>query len=167
MALDLVLGETKFYFSIDGAMSNRENRKDIEALNYWVLVSVTVRNQFFDYKNLRDESLEYLDLLIIRDSFSKLLNDEIEKPETIAFIEPYYEFTLNPKLDLRTIGHTCAEGYEIQDISVDFIINLHDSNAAFNGQKYILPCDREEIIAWRDYLNEAIIEFDARNNSSK
>lgn len=153
-------GETKFVFRVDKiGNNNTENYKD---LDYWVVVTVEVNNRFFKYSD-HGESLEYGDLIYIRDSFEKLLSDRLSEKTELSFIEPDFEFVLFPKFDLRTVpGAWCKEGHEIQDISVDFIINLTESNHAYSGEQYILPLNRQEITKWRDYLNDAIVEFDAR-----
>ena len=161
MGLSINSGETKIVFSVDEIGNN--NTDNYSDLDYWMIITVSVKNRVINYFH-HNETLEYGDLVWIRDSFNKLLTGQITENTKLSFIEPDFEFELFPKIDLRTIpGYWCAEGHEIQDISTDFIINLTNSKGSYSGERYILPMNRKKIIAWRDYLNEAILEFDARN----
>ena len=146
--LELNFDETFFRFSIDGKGSGD-----------WVIVSVTVKNRFFDYQNIRDESLEFHDLIKICNHFNMLLNDEIEEPWEFSFTEPFYEFRMLPKRYFQF--------FDDAEAMAEFTINLDNIKNYFNGQKYVLLFGEDEIIAWRDYLNKMIVEFGVGSDSIK
>ena len=161
MGLILDDGGTKLRFSVDSIGNN--NVDDYSKLDYWMVISVSVNNKFFNYR-YRGETLQYADLISIRNTLNTLLENRLKQKEKLDFIEPDLEFMLYPQLDLRTIpGTWCKEGYEIQDISVDFKINLPDNERGYSGEYHVVPLLRDEIVIWRDYLDQAIKDFDARN----
>ncbi|MDP4120136.1 MAG: hypothetical protein Q8876_03655 [Bacillota bacterium] len=153
MQLILDSSDTKVTFSVDGIGNN--NTDDYNDLDYWMIITASVKSRFFNYFH-NDESLEYQDLIMIRDNFRKLLFDQIGEKTELKFIEPDFEFVLYPEKNLSS-----TYGTE-DDISVDLIINLTDTDLAYNGDRYIYPLSKQDIKAWCEYLDEVIVTFNAK-----
>ena len=136
-------GGTTLRFYVDRIGNN--NADDYSKLDYWVIVSISVSSPFFNYSN-RGESLQYAELISMRDAFNLFLENRLTQEKHLDFIEPEYEFVLHPKHDET---NPC----------VDFKIN---EVGGYGGQ-YVLSLFRKEIVIWRDYLDKAIKNFDARN----
>ena len=160
MGLIIGSGETKLSFSVEKIGNN--NTEDYNDLDYWLIIKADVENRFFNYHH-DEETLEYQDLIRIRDNFDSLLKGDINERTEIGFIEPDFEFILYPPIKFSELDKPLEIWRISEEACADFVINLTESNYAYNGERYIYPLDINEIIAWRDYLNEAIIEFNARN----
>jgi hypothetical protein len=154
-------GETIFKFNIIRIGNN--NTHDYKDLDYWLIIEASVENRIFNYYH-QNETLEYQDIILIRDSFNKLLSGETREQIEIGFTEPDFEFLLYPAISFSELKKPLEIWRTDEDICADFIINLTESDGAYNGERYIFPLNRKDITIWRDYLNEAIITFDAREN---
>lgn len=95
--------------------------------------------------------IEYL-----KQELEKLLNDEMKEMERISFMEPDIVFTLYPKVDIRTLENVIyvREGCEIQDIYIEFEINVIDEKHMYNQQSYKITLVRNQIIKLYNYLKE-------------
>ena len=160
MGLIIESGETKLIFSVERIGNN--NTKDYNDLDYWLIIKADVENRFFNYHH-NEETLEYRDLITIRDSFDSLLKGDINERTEIGFIEPDFEFVLYPPVRFSELDKPLEIWRTSEEACADFVIYLTESDFSYNGERYIYPLVKNEIIAWRDYLNEAIIEFNARN----
>ena len=151
--VDLTFGQTKVKFCIKGLGNGlcSDEGKD----SCWCLIDILIKNRWFDYWKSEDEIIDYGELISLRDALQALLNDEIDKDTIIEFIEPDLEFHLHPKYDRRESSVYVKEGYEIQDISADLVINLFDSDG-YNGESYKYPLDRREIEILKTHIDNSI-----------
>jgi hypothetical protein len=147
------MGNTKFSFYISGLGNGLLGDCIHEC---WCVVGISIKNRFFNYKE-HNEILGFGEVQCLRDSLDSLLRDEITEDVVLSFVEPDIEFKLNTALDLRTLKNVLyvKEGYGIQDISVDLVLNLTG-----NGDYYILPFSRREIELLLACLNKVIPQLE-------
>jgi len=151
-------GETTLKFSVDGIGSNNTN--DYSDLDYWLNITVCIESRNFDYF-YSGETLEYGELIQIREYFKILLAERLLDQTDVLFTEPDFEFILYPSVKPSDLGKPLGIWRLDEDICVDFVINLTDSDGSYNGSRFVIPFDRDMITAWVEYLDEAIDEFDA------
>ena len=178
MGLLLNKGETELRFSVDKkGFTNHEDCNDFSCNDFWVVTSVSVKNRHFCY-SLTDSVFVYNDLIYIRDNFIKLLAGQIHEKEEIGFIEPDYSFIFYPPLKYteKLVNYngeerickeypalTPSEQWRVgenKDIVCEFIIALTTTSNVYPGDRYVILLHEEDIVAWRDYLNDMIDKFD-------
>ena len=123
----------------------------------WANLIVKVKNRNFNY--LRNaELMTSAEVERLLNGLQKLLNDELKEKEGIGFYEPDLEFDLYPKMNLWDTGNYAyiKKGHEIQDIYVEFTINLTDREGTYTGQKYVIILDREEIEKIVKYMKKIV-----------
>lgn len=123
----------------------------------WANLIVKVKNKNFNY--LRNaELMTSAEVERLLNGLQKLLNDELKEKEVIGFYEPDLEFDLYPRMNLWDTGDYSyiKEGYEIQDIYVEFTINLTDREGTYTGQKYVMIFDRENIEKIVEYMKKIV-----------
>lgn len=123
----------------------------------WANIIVKVKNRNFNY--LRNaELMTSAEVERLLNGLQKLLNDELKEKEGIGFYEPDLEFDLYPRMNLWDTGDYAyiKEGHEIQDIHVEFTINLTDSEGTYTGQKYVMIFDRENIEKIVEYMKKVM-----------
>lgn len=123
----------------------------------WANLIVKVKKKNFNY--LRNaELMTSAEVERLLNGLQKLLNDELKEKEGIGFYEPDLEFDLYPRMNLWDTGDYSyiKEGYEIQDIYVEFTINLTDREGTYTGQKYVMIFDRENIEKIVEYMKKIV-----------
>lgn len=109
----------------------------------WVKMIVKIKNKNFNYLE-NSELMTSAEVERLLNGLQKLLNDELKEKEEIGFYEPDLEFDLYPKGDTENYDYI-EDGYRMQDIYVEFTVNLTDKEGIYTGQKYVMIFDREEI----------------------
>ncbi len=96
-------------------------------------------------------------------SLHKLLNDEIPERKIVDFIEPDFEFTLQPKRDLRQDPQYSyvAEGHEWADIYADWTVKFWNDGLTDNFLSVTLG--REDIEVLAIYLDLVIGKISANS----
>ena len=178
MGLLLNKGETELKFSVDKiGNTNHKDYNNFSDNDFWVITSVSVKNRHLCY-DLVDEVLEYSDLIYIRDNFIKLLEGQIHEKKEIGFTESDYSFIFYPPLKYteKLVNYngeeriykeypalTPSEQWRVgenKDIICEFIIALTSTSGAYPGDRYVVLLYEDDIVAWRDYLNDMIDKFD-------
>ena len=161
--LQLDIGGTSFLFELVEIGSC--NTKDYTDLDYWLVIKVEIRNRFVHYR-CQGEYLEYRDIISIRDNLSRLLSGQLSEMKELSFTEPDFELAMYPKDELnKRPGYWRRNCRDMCDMCVDFVINFYDDG--YNGESYVLPLDEDEIALFHDYLDKAVVAFDARNMTNK
>jgi len=173
--LDLSSGETSAYFCIRGLGNGLGSNSFDDEVNdkyfCWCLVDLYVKNPFFCFDRKNDEMLTFGELKYIQDCLSDLLDDQIKETLTISFIEPDLELKLHPKYDIRTAKKCVVrEGYEIQDVHAELVINLEAKQTGFVTfvpQKFSYPLDRNDIQSMKDYLDQLMPQLEQQWENAK
>ena len=161
MGLSLIAeGITNFNFVVE-CVGNLMEEEDGIIEDYWVRVSFSIQNSFLFWKMDGRESFSFCELIWLRKALNNLLSDKYSEQQKLEFIEPDYRFHLYPKTDLRTIFKGWFKD-PIRDIYMDFIINITYGRSGEPNERHIIPFYRNDIYAWRDYLDEVIEKFDYR-----
>jgi hypothetical protein len=153
MGIEVRNTDTLMKFNIEKLGNKSED--DPRVQDYWMIVEVSVRNKWFNFYD-KSESLEYSNIVHIKNVYEKIQKGEITENTGLGFTEPDFEFVLHPpfKFGNDTIG-----------CSMDFIINLTDNSKAYNGEQYLLPLDDDETAKFIDYLNQVIVNLKPKNYS--
>lgn len=110
---------------------------------------------WFHYHFQDEEVLLSSDVLLLHQTFSDLLADEISEPTELRFVEPDFVFELFPKHDLRKDPNIwVAPGKHIQDIYVEWHVYLWNEGLTKNF--FTLTLYREEITQLRDYFASVV-----------
>lgn len=127
-----------------------------------VSLSLTSRN-WLDYSIREDEVLLSAEIETLAEDLSKLLNDDFSEILETDCIEPDFRFKLHPKKDLRDDPKYTyvQEGYEIEDISMEWIISFWDGGLTDNFLS--LKFCRDDIKYLSNYLNIVMGEIDKQN----
>ena len=111
-----------------------------------------IGDSWLNYQRDSDEVLLSCEVEDLANSLDELLDDKMNKIETIECIEPDFKFVLHPKRDLRDDPKYTyiQEGYEIADIYLD--MQIYFWNGGLTDNFLSLTFDREDIQYLRNYL---------------
>ena len=100
--------------------------------------------------------LEAAEVEILEKQLDDLLQGNIQETKEIGFIEPDWEMTLVPQINVIESGKYvyAAPGYEIEDIRLMWKINLWCDGLTVNN--FSTELWREEITELRDYLRSVM-----------
>ena len=100
-----------------------------------------------------DETLLSCEVQTMAENLDKLLNDELNEILEMECIEPDFKFKLYPKKDLRNDPKSIyyKEGYEIDDISMEWIVYFW--NDSLTNNHLSLQFDKDDINHLYNYLN--------------
>ena len=135
MDVKLNNGFTEFKFDI-----NRIVNKESEE---WCSMQISVKNEFFNYKN-EGELLLFNEVEEIKNYLEQLLNGKLEEEEQLDFTEPDLELNLYPSDNVE---------YILLDIKFNLI-----EQGELSADYYNLCLDNKEIDELYSYLKEWIDE---------
>ncbi len=135
MDVKLNNGFTEFKFDI-----NRIVNKESEE---WCSMQISVKNEFFNYKN-EGELLLFSEVEEIKNYLEQLLNGKLEEEEQLDFTEPDLELNLYPSDNVE---------YILLDIKFNLI-----EQGELSADYYNLCLDKKEIDELYSYLKEWIDE---------
>ena len=135
MDVKLNNGFTEFKFDI-----NRIVNKESEE---WCSMQISVKNEFFNYKN-EGELLLFNEVEEIKNYLEQLLNGKLEEEEQLDFTEPDLELNLYPSDNVE---------YILLDIQFNLI-----EQGELSADYYNLCLDKKEIDELYSYLKEWIDE---------
>lgn len=135
MDVKLNNGFTEFKFDI-----NRIVNKESEE---WCSMQISVKNEFFNYKN-EGELLLFSEVEEIKNYLEQLLNGKLEEEEQLDFTEPDLELNLYPSDNVE---------YILLDIKCNLI-----EQGELSADYYNLCLDKKEIDELYSYLKEWIDE---------
>lgn len=135
MDVKLNNGFTEFKFDI-----NRIINKESEE---WCSMQISVKNEFFNYKN-EGELLLFSEVEEIKNYLEQLLNGKLEEEEQLDFTEPDLELNLYPSDNVE---------YILLDIKFNLI-----EQGELSADYYNLCLDKKEIDELYSYLKEWIDE---------
>ena len=135
MDVKLNNGFTEFKFDI-----NRIVNKESEE---WCSMQISVKNEFFNYKN-EGELLLFSEVEEIKNYLEQLLNGKLEEEEQLDFTEPDLELNLYPSDNVE---------YILLDIKFNLI-----EQGELSADYYNLCLDKKEIDELYSYLKEGIDE---------
>ena len=135
MHVKLNNGFTEFKFDI-----NRIVNKESEE---WCSMQISVKNEFFNYKN-EGELLLFSEVEEIKNYLAQLLNGKLEEEEQLDFTEPDLELNLYPSDNVE---------YILLDIKFNLI-----EQGELSADYYNLCLDKKEIDELYSYLKEWIDE---------
>ena len=135
MDVKLNNGFTEFKFDI-----NRIVNKESED---WCSMQISVKNEFFNYKN-EGELLLFSEVEEIKNYLEQLLNGKLEEEEQLDFTEPDLELNLYPSDNVE---------YILLDIKFNLI-----EQGELSADYYNLCLDKKEIDELYSYLKEWIDE---------
>ena len=135
MDVKLNNGFTEFKFDI-----NRIVNKESEE---WCSMQISVKNEFFNYKN-EGELLLFSEVEEIKNYLEQLLNGKLEEEEQLDFPEPDLELNLYPSDNVE---------YILLDIKFNLI-----EQGELSADYYNLCLDKKEIDELYSYLKEWIDE---------
>lgn len=135
MDVKLNNGFTEFKFDI-----NRIVNKESEE---WCSMQISVKNEFFNYKN-EGELLLFSEVEEIKNYLEQLLNGKLEEEEQLDFTEPDLEINLYPSDNVE---------YILLDIKFNLI-----EQGELSADYYNLCLDKKEIDELYSYLKEWIDE---------
>lgn len=135
MDVKLNNGFTEFKFDI-----NRIVNKESEE---WCSMQISVKNEFFNYKN-EGELLLFNEVEEIKNYLEQLLNGKLEEEEQLDFTEPDLELNLYPSDNVE---------YILLDIKFNLI-----EQGELSADYYNLCLDKKEIDELYSYLKEWIDE---------
>ena len=133
MNVKLNNGFTEFKFDI-----NRIVNKESEE---WCSMQISVKNEFFNYKN-EGELLLFSEVEEIKNYLEQLLNGKLEEEEQLDFTEPDLELNLYPSDNVE---------YILLDIKFNLI-----EQGELSADYYNLCLDKKEIDELYSYLKEWI-----------
>lgn len=133
MDVKLNNGFTEFKFDI-----NRIVNKESEE---WCSMQISVKNEFFNYKN-EGELLLFSEVEEIKNYLEQLLNGKLEEEEQLDFTEPDLELNLYPSDNVE---------YILLDIKFNLI-----EQGELSADYYNLCLDKKEIDELYSYLKEWI-----------
>ncbi len=147
-----------FHLDLDGIDFHfriSKYRKSIQAIwdEQWCKVDLTLQSENWLNYQTSSEMLLSCEVEELRNKLSVLLSNELKSSEELEFIEPDLSLILNPQKDLSLDPNYTyvAPGHEIADIDADIHIHLWNGGLTAN---YISLCfGREDIEAFRSYLN--------------
>jgi hypothetical protein len=156
MGLRIKRADTLLKFNIEklGCKSSDDPNDN----NYWLIVEVSVKNKWFNYYYSKDETLEFNDLIRIKELYEEIINGTFTETSRIGFIEPNFEFVFYP--DIKHDIQRCGQ-------RMDFIINLSNNETAFTGEKYILPLGENYTTELIDYIDNSIARMQSEINTGK
>ncbi len=135
MDVKLNNGFTEFKFDI-----NRIVNKESEE---WCNMQISVKNEFFNYKN-EGELLLFSEVEEIKNYLEQLLNGKLEEEEQLDFTEPDLELNLYPSDNVE---------YILLDIKFNLI-----EQGELSADYYNLCLDKKEIEEFYNYLKEWLDE---------
>ena len=135
MDVKLNNGFTEFKFDI-----NRIVNKESEE---WCSMQISVKNEFFNYKN-EGKLLLFSEVEEIKNYLEQLLNGKLEEEEQLDFTEPDLELNLYPSDNVE---------YILLDIKFNLI-----EQGELSADYYNLCLDKKEIDELYSYLKEWIDE---------
>lgn len=135
MDVKLNNGFTEFKFDI-----NRIVNKESEE---WCNMQISVKNEFFNYKN-EGELLLFSEVEEIKNYLEQLLNGKLEEEEQLDFTEPDLELNLYPSDNVE---------YILLDIKFNLI-----EQGELSADYYNLCLDKKEIEDFYNYLKEWLDE---------
>lgn len=135
MDVKLNNGFTEFKFDI-----NRIVNKESEE---WCSMQISVKNEFFNYKN-EGELLLFSEVEEIKNYLEQLLNGKLEEEEQLDFTEPDLELNLYPSDNVE---------YILLDIKFNLI-----EQGELSADYYNLCLDKKEIEEFYNYLKEWLDE---------
>ena len=147
-----------FHLDLDGIDFHfriSKYRKSIQDIwdEQWCKVDLTLQScNWLNYQT-SSEMLLSCEVEQLRAKLFDLISNKIESQEELEFIEPDLSFVLHPQKDLTLDPNYTyvAPGHEIVDIDADIHIHLWNGGLTAN---YISLCfGREDIEAFRSYLN--------------
>ena len=142
--------ESEFDFNIEDIGGIIE----LNELDWWMPISCTFKNRFINYHCT--SAVDYTSLIYAKDKFDALLDDKLSEDTEISFIEPRMAFTLMPR----------NQSDRHSNIYLDLSITLTSTDGVYLGESIVISFDRNEIIAWRNFLDNALSEFDARKSKT-
>ena len=135
MDVKLNNGFTEFKFDINRIV-NKESAE-------WCSMQISVKNEFFNYKN-EGELLLFSEVEEIKNYLEQLLNGKLEEEEQLDFTEPDLELNLYPSDNVE---------YILLDIKFNLI-----EQGELSADYYNLCLDKKEIDELYSYLKEWIDE---------
>lgn len=127
-------------------------------------LSLASRN-WLNYIIENDEVLLSCEVQTLAESLEKLLNDGLNEISEIECIEPDFKFILHPKKDLRNDPKYVyvREGYEIEDISMEWVVSFW--NDGLTNNYLSMEFDRDDIEYLSNYLNMVMGNIDKKSET--
>ena len=161
MWLEMDLEGIEFCFRIAGY---KKSTKD-NCYDEWCKVDLAVKaGDWLNYHVEASEMLLAMEVETLKDAIDDLLNDRLEQPNELGFIEPDIEFELYPKEDLRNNSRFLyiAPGNEIADIYMELVISFwHNGLTANRLIMRFVQADMEKLECYLKYIIGIINEDDA------
>ncbi len=126
----------------------------------WCSIGISYASgQWLNYTRESDETLTSYEVKDILGNIKKLLNNEMTEPYELEFIEPDFHLIFNPQKDLREDPKYTyiKEGYEIEDIDMDWRIFFWDGGLTDNFLS--LKFYRSDVEILCDYLKYVVGEL--------
>ena len=131
----------------------------------WCKVDLAVKaGDWLNYHVESSEMLLAMEVETLKDAIDDLLNDRLEQPNELGFIEPDIEFELYPKEDLRNNPRFLyiAPGNEIADIYMELVISFwHNGLTANRLIMGFVQADMEKLECYLKYIIGIINKDDA------
>ena len=161
MWLKMDLEGIEFCFRIAGYKRSTEDN----CYDEWCKVDLAVKaGDWLNYHVEASEMLLAMEVETLKDAIDDLLNDRLEQPNELGFIEPDIEFELYPKEDLRNNPRFLyiAPGNEIADIYMELVISFwHNGLTANRLIMGFVQADMEKLECYLKYIIGIINEDDA------
>lgn len=118
----------------------------------WCQINLACHRESWLNFSLYDENLLSCEIDEILKSIDDLLNDRLNEPTELTFIEPDFTFIFNPKKDLtKDPRYTFVRpGYEIEDIDTELKISFW--NGGLTANYLSLRFYRKDLLDLRNYL---------------
>ncbi|MFS8541308.1 MAG: hypothetical protein LOD89_04375 [Tissierellales bacterium] len=132
----------------------------------WCKIDLSITSgNWLKYIINNDELLLASEVETLSDNLRKLLNDELYETTQIECIEPDFKFILYPKKDLRSDPKYIyvQEGYEIEDISMEWIVFLW--NGGLTNNYLSMAFDRNDIEYLYYYLEMIMGRMDKQSKT--
>lgn len=160
MWLKMNLEGIEFRFRIAGyKKSTRDNCYD-----EWCKVDLAVRAEsWLDYHVEASEMLLAMEVETLKDAIDDLLDDRLEQPAELGFVEPDIEFELYPREDLRNNPRFLyiKPGREMSGIYMELVISFwHDGLTANRLVLGFGQDDMEKLECYLKYIIGLVNEDD-------
>jgi len=163
MWLKLDLDGIIFQLQICGYRSSTTEKWDSQ----WCRIDLSLTSgHWLNYIIKNDEVLLACEVEILSENLQKLLNDRFIETTEIECIEPDFKFILHPKKNLRNDSKYVyvREGYEIEDISMEWIVFFWNDGCLTNN--YLsMEFDRDDIEHLYNYIKMIMGSIDMQSKT--
>lgn len=163
MKLHMNLCDVDVWFEI---YNYRKNVDEENAYSEWCNTNLSLQSKYINYSMDGWEVFLNVEVEYLKSAFKELLNGNIREKSFVKFVEPDFEFVMNPITTLYSEpGKVIYKNGAIKlDISVDFKICFW-CDAGFGSNVFTMTLNREEISAFCTYLQLITGEIDINSNA--